>query len=150
VSRDVVDIDRGYAALIRTIRDGIDTSVEVGVADDGGSPDIVMIGMVHEFGSDDGHVPERSFLRSTMDENRPKYAALIETATERVLFHGAKPENAFAKVGRTVVFDVQRRISSGDIEPALAPETIARKGSDTPLLDTGRLRSAIVFEVKRG
>lgn len=142
-SSKVVDIDRGYDALMRDLAfQGM--HVEVGVRDDGRQPDLPMLAAVHEFGN--SHVPERSFLRATVDGNRARYGRLLREAAHKIVHRRAKPVNALSKVGRTVVFDVQRRISSR-IDPPNAPSTIAAKGSDVPLVDTGRLRASIDFEV---
>ena len=141
----VVDIDRGYSDLLQSLRSMTNVQVVVGVRSDGGSPDIADIAFWNEFGTDDGHVPERSFLRSTMDENRDAYARLMTAAVKKVT-KGAKTRNAYRVVGRRIVFDVQRKISHG-VAPPNAPSTIAKKGSATPLLDTGALRSAVDFEV---
>jgi hypothetical protein len=145
VSVKVKDTDRGYRDLLQSIRSMSNVQVVVGVKSDGGDPDIADIGFWNEFGTDDGHVPERSFLRSTLDENRTKYAGLMATAAKKVL-RGASIRNAYGLVGRRIVFDVQRRISSR-IDPPNAPSTIARKGSTVPLVDSGALRSAVDFEV---
>jgi len=42
---------------------------------------------------------------------------------------------------------IQQRISSG-IAPPNSPVTVARKGSATPLIDTGQLRSSIRSKVE--
>lgn len=141
----VVDIDRGYAELFQSLRSMSNVQVVVGVKSDGGDPDIADVAFWNEFGTDDGHVPERSFLRSTLDENRDKYAKLMSDAVRKVT-RGAKTLNAYRLVGRRIVFDVQRKISSG-VSPPNAPSTLARKRGTTPLVDTGALRSAVDFEV---
>ena len=42
---------------------------------------------------------------------------------------------------------IQRMIGS-NMPPGLKPKTIARKGSSKSLIDTGRMRQSIDFEVK--
>ena len=39
--------------------------------------------------------------------------------------------------------DIRRSITDGEVTPPLAPATIAKKGHDTPLLESGTLRKAI-------
>lgn len=159
MSRAVTDRDLGYRALMRRLGELRDISVSVGVrggqlaggavlVDGDDEDDIVEIAAVHEFGSRDGRIPERSFLRSTADENVRKYERLLERATERVVA-GAVPEFAFGLVGAVAVGDVQRKIAAG-VPPPNAPSTMQRKGSSTPLVDTGRLRQSIDYLVEVG
>lgn len=141
----VQDIDRGYDDMLATLRSMTGVQILVGVRPDGGDPDIAQIAEWQEFGTKDGHVPERSFLRATVDERKTLIANLLTDAVKKVV-RGAKPKNAYGQVGRRVVFEVQRRISSR-IDPPNAPSTIAKKGSDKPLIDTGHLHTSIDYEV---
>ena len=56
-------------------------------------------------------------------------------------------EQALNQVGAAVAGMVQAKIAS-NIPPALAPETIERKGSSVALIDTGQLRSSITWQVE--
>lgn len=150
----VVDRDRGYRRILRNLRrlSGVDAAVFVGIragvapAADGTS--MALIAAVNEFGSSDGHVPERSFLRSTIDENRPAYMKLLERATGRAVDKGrGAMKRELGLVGARVAADVQRKIVALK-DPANAPSTIAAKGSSNPLVDLGRLRQSISFEVR--
>lgn len=107
--------------------------------------DIVMRAMANEFGTQ--RIPERSFLRSTLDQNRDRYADILVEALERVP-DGESPERAMSRLGAIVVGDVQRKITEIRYPPN-APSTVKRKGSANPLIDTGQLRQAIDFRVRR-
>ena len=52
-------------------------------------------------------------------------------------------------LGQQCVGQIQERISEG-IDPPNAPSTIRQKGSSTPLIDTGALRSAVNYRVNPG
>jgi hypothetical protein len=54
---------------------------------------------------------------------------------------------ALDRLGAKFVGDIQRRIKA-HIPPPLQQSTIDRKGSSTPLIDTGVLWSSITHEVK--
>lgn len=151
----VTDKDLGYKRTMQALAvlsgQGEVPRVMVGVrgtappAEDG-TP-MVIIAATNEFGSSDGHVPERSFLRSTADENRERYALLIQRVVVRTL-DGHDLATELGRVGAIAVGDVQKKISTG---PFLvnAPSTIARKGKGKgPLIDTGRLRQSIDWEVR--
>lgn len=154
----VSDKDMGYRDLMKRLGGMHSTQVLVGVRStghelvisdegiSGESLDLAAIAEVNEFGSSDGHVPERSFLRSTIDQHRVQYGLLLEQAVERMI-DGAAPEVAYGRVGLAAVADVQRTIRSR-VPPPNAPSTIKRKGSDVPLIDTGRLIQSIDYTIE--
>lgn len=108
------------------------------------------IGVIHEFGSSDGRIPERSFIRATFAAKRAEYQALFRRFAEKGFKGPINWRQAFELVGMRVTADMKNRITSGDgIPPPLAPSTVARKGSDRPLVDTGQLVNAITYVVER-
>lgn len=114
------------------------------VRDDGLSN--ATIAAAHEFGVP-GHIPERSFLRSTLNENKDKATKLLIRELKGDISQGDFSGRAFAIVGENLSGEVKRKIQSG-IEPALDPETVRRKGSSKPLIDTGNLLQSITYEVR--
>lgn len=106
---------------------------------------------IHEFGAPRANVPERSFLRATADAKRLEWLALLERTLRLVTAGRLDLEAALGIVGQKAVADVVARIRRGaGIPPPLQPETIQRKGSDRPLVDTGRLVQSITYEVRKG
>jgi hypothetical protein len=118
-----------------------------------GSITVAELAAIHEFGLG---VPERSFLRSYFDANEALLTSAIVRLTKSLIdqvLKNKKPatvqqqSNVLNKLGLFIVGGIQARISAGEITPPLAESTIARKGSSTPLIDTGQLRSSISHEV---
>lgn len=161
---NLVDIDRGYRSAVEALerlhrasvggRGG--PGVFVGVRDNGDTDDdgtpLVLIAAVNEFGSVDGHVPERSYLRSTADAKRDEYAAAIVAIVDAAMKAPAGQSDrvvrrGLGRLGAKAVGDVKRTITALDT-PANAPSTIEKKGADNPLIDTGRLRQSIDFDVR--
>jgi hypothetical protein len=139
----VTDTDLGYREFMRAVSD-IDASfIDVGVR---GGGDVATYAAANEFGTADGHVPERSFLRSTLDEHREEYAEVVAKGLGRIIDGKSTPERELGRLGLRVVRDVQAKIVTS-VPPPNAPSTIARKGSSTTLIDTGRLRQSIDFEI---
>ena len=66
----VTDTGPGFGSLSEVLS-RVAIEVQVGIGAESGS-DLAMIAAVNEFGSDDGHTPERSYLRSTFDEHRER------------------------------------------------------------------------------
>lgn len=102
---------------------------------------------IHEFGTDDGHVPERAPIRKTMAKNGDSYGTMFEKAIKGVLEGKSDADIILNRIGAQVAGDVVGEIQAG-VEPGLAESTIKRKGSDKPLIDTGALVQSISYEVK--
>lgn len=151
--------DHGYNALRERLERMGRTRVRVGVLDDqpkkkrdGEEPSklsLIEVAAVHEFGAPAARIPQRSFVRATVDEKRAEIAADQERLAAAVLNGKIEPEAAAELLGARVQGLIQTRIAEG-IGPALAPATVSRKKSSKPLVDTGQLRSAITFRVEVG
>lgn len=102
---------------------------------------------VHEYGSKDGRIPERSFIRSTVDKNQKRYQKLLPKLGKKILEQKLSAKQAMTQLGEVVSGDMKETINAG-IEPGLKPTTIKRKGSSKPLIDTGRLKGSITHEVR--
>jgi hypothetical protein len=101
------------------------------------------IGERHEFGLG---VPERSFIRAWFDENKPEIERVLSSQLELSLKEGKSLDWALERVALWSQADIQRRIVAG-IAPDNHPMTIARKGSSTPLIDTGVLKASLLAYV---
>ena len=105
---------------------------------------------VHEYGTKDGRIPERSFLRSTFDEELPYYKRTVDRMGEEMpkamkkgILEAAFVEGELMLIGEEFRKDILDNINRG-IYPYLKPVTIKRKdGETTPLINSGQLRSAI-------
>ncbi len=122
-------------------------------ANEGGSPyedgetTVADIASAAEFGLGQ---PQRSWLRAWFDENLSEIESTLATQLRLALQEGQTFEWAAERTALWMQADIQKRITTG-LPPANHPETIARKGSSTPLIDTGLFRSSIVsyFEGRR-
>ena len=168
------DVDKGWSAialaaekLVRTKGKG--PVVDIGISD-GFGEDVLKYAFVHEFGSADGKIPQRSYVRATIDKNQAKYKALVESvgvAARTAMAIAAKSRsNVFEawertaktgldKIGRMVVADIRARIES-NIPPELKPATVARKqahGMKKPtiaLIGRGVLIKSVSHMVRSG
>ncbi len=93
-------------------------------------------------------IPSRPFMRSSFDENADKINEFIQSAFRRVVNGQLHPLQALHLVGQHFTGIIQRKIVKGPWAPN-APSTIRQKGSDRPLIDTGRLRQSIRHIVRR-
>ncbi len=116
---------------------------------------MIEIAAVHEFGSPKAGVPQRSFIRSAFDlDELRKVTAMVGS---RILIGRVSFRAALAVLGQWGVAQVQANIARG-IDPPLAAATLEkrrriqkrRKGRDIPLINTGRLRQSIAYEIVEG
>ena len=91
-------------------------------------------------------IPERSFLRSSHDENAEGIIRQSERALGQVVAGKMSVEQYLDMVGRDYVSMVKDFIVELD-SPPNHEYTIEQKGSDNPLIDTGGLLESISYRV---
>lgn len=143
------DVDRGYKKRVKLIRTMGDPEVTIGIheAEGGaqnGSATVLDIGIWNEFGT--SRIPPRSFIRAWFDENKEPIETMWKSAMRAVAKGKISKKDALDQFGLWCVGQIQARMAAG-VPPPNAPSTIARKGSSTPLIDTGVLRSSITHKV---
>lgn len=112
------------------------------------------IGFANEFGKMTGYprIPARSFIRTPLNlhfrEKLKEKESLTGKELEKAIRTG-QAEKFAQKVGMVAEETIQEAFEThgyGEWEPN-APRTIAEKGSDSPLIDTGQLRRSITSKV---
>lgn len=109
--------------------------------------DSLTVGAVAAFHELGLGVPERSWLRGWVDENHAMILDDMRRVQRQIILGKLTPDKAAEILGLKWQASIQERITRG-IDPPLEAETIARKGSSTPLIDTGQIRSAITYLVE--
>ena len=174
MSATVTDRDKGYAKLVQRVFDLSKSKprISVGIlagerktnpvgsapslaADEVHPPEegaptaepvtILQIGIWNEFGT--VNIPARSFVRAWFDESSGRMRAVLVPQMRHVVAGDITAEIALERVGLWAVGQMQFRIAQG-IDPENAQSTIDRKGSSTPLIDTGILRSSLSYRVE--
>ncbi len=136
-----------------------ESHVKVGIiaAEGGDAPaadgiTMIELAAIHEFGSPAAGIPQRSFMRSTFNRNdvRSEMGELTGKLVTKVI-HGMPLSRALGLVGAWGVDQIRQTIKNrqtqGPESQANRPATIRRKGSDLPLVDTGRLLGALSWLV---
>lgn len=143
--------DHGYAALIRSIEDAKAATITVGLHSEEGAASakggttVAEIATINEFGLG---VPARPAITGWFDEKTDAVEVLREQVASGVL-KGRPIGVSLDRVAQAWAGEVQAKIAGG-IPPPNAPSTIAKKGSSTPLIDTGQYRSSIRGRVSTG
>ncbi len=130
------------------------------------------LGFIHEYGSPANNIPARPFLMPGVRDGQEKFEPRLKKAAAAALNGNAEKMDAeMTAAGMIASTGVQRKINSGDFIP-LADATLearaarGRKGAKLelesrregnapgtafakPLIDTGQLRNAITFVVRK-
>ena len=73
------------------------------------------------------HIPARPFLRMSVDDNASKIKSFLQEKKKDL---------------------IQEKITDGSFAPNAA-STVKKKGSSKPLIDTGRMRQSVNYEIKQ-
>ena len=108
-----------------------------------GTP-VAAVAAWNEFGTET--IPERPFFRNALAESERSVGRILQAGLDtKKMVVG---ERLAGRVGAHVQGKIQDSITALK-EPPNAPETVRRKGSSDPLLDTGTLRNSVAWEVER-
>jgi hypothetical protein len=108
----------------------------------GGALNVAQVAFWNEFGT--VRAPPRPFFRTTIQKQSPTWGNRLGAAVKATNYDGQK---ALALLGQSMRDDVESSIAQW-ASPGNAPSTIARKGFDKPLVDTGVMQRAVDYEVK--
>lgn len=143
----------GLKALRQRMKDA-NKSVLVGVPvgakpEEDGTP-MAMIAAVHEFGSPEQNIPERSFLRGGIRRGMPKFSALNEKNLRAVVQGESTVSQAMGQLGALAAGEVKREFTTADFAPLKQSTIDARKrrfgkASSRPLIASGNLRQSITW-----
>lgn len=111
-----------------------------------GAP-LAVIAAVQEFGSADGRIPERSFLRVPLRQNMPEFVKVWRVLIPKVVSGELTMFQAMSQMGERAAGVSKESIADG-IAPANAAATVKRKGSSKPLIDDGTLIQSITYIVE--
>lgn len=151
---NVIDNDKGFRNLLFSLA-GVDgAEVRIGVFADkkasrteGELPNAV-VAAFHEFGTKD--LRKRPFLRPSIKQQQREIFVLAEKLAGLMYDGRMGAKRALDILGLKVSTGVKNYIREGKVRPKLKKSTIAAKGSDVPLLDTGQLINSITWKVVTG
>lgn len=143
----LVDKDHGWVDFEKSMKQAGDgVFADVGLFDDDMDPeDIYKKGLVNEFGDDSQNIPERSWIRSTFDENeKAMIAAIIQDIRKADDMDLPK---TIEELGDMMVLLFKRKVEHMR-SPPNAPATIRKKGFDDPLIETREMVESIAKRMK--
>jgi len=104
---------------------------------------VLDIAIWHEFGTESGSLPERSFIRSSFDNNRKKYEKLNKKLLERIYSGRMTVEKALDILGETILNDIKAFLKNNEVTPK-SLRAIAQNGKT--LVDTAQLMNSLTYK----
>lgn len=144
--------DTKLRAITKKIKEFGELELNIGFLDE----EIASRAVWQEFGTEatDTHpgIPQRSFLRSTMFEQRDKIVKLWAKESRRMIrLPAVSAVEAVSAVGVAIVKMVEHKIHrSRSWAKPNAASTIKRKGNDWPLHDTKEMAKSVRWTIKKG
>lgn len=113
---------------------------------------VIMVGFWNEFGSMDGVVPARPWLRTGAAENKDKWIDMARRIVKKCIEQGKDPLNHFALLGLQMERDIKASIDEGQWEPNQGQYAAwkAAHGKEKPLIVTGHLRASVRYVITSG
>ena len=163
-------IDRGWKQIQHDLKKIDKSYVKIGVISGGGNKkytdrssvpskggnnesggslkmDMAELATVHEFGNHSRRLPSRPFIRQAFDTKRSLINRYVDSLFNRIIKGNASVKGSLAKLGLFHQANTRKIFTQGSFQPN-KPATVKKKGSSRPLIDTGRLRQSIDYEVK--
>jgi hypothetical protein len=112
------------------------------------------IAYIMNAGSPAQNIPARPFMEPGIEAVEDRIAAAYKKGAQQLLDNpSADPNETHMKVGLIAQTSIQDKITDGPFTP-LAPSTIAARQAagrtrTTPLIDTGQLRRAITYVIRK-
>jgi hypothetical protein len=110
-----------------------------------GTP-VAYVATIHEHGS--GPIPARPFMRPAVAQYGPEWMDLLGQGAKAAMAGTVSPEAVLEAVTLRAAGDVGKAIRAVT-SPGLKPMTIARKGFEKPLIDTGQMFQSVTGKVER-
>lgn len=146
-TRHTTDRDLGLKRFIRQLQVAKVTEVVIGVQE-GSKADgqtIAEYAAYNEFGTE--NIPERSFMRSSFDENVSSIKNDMDRRYGQVMRGEISVRTALGLVGLRHQDQIKNKIDT-NIPPPNSPVTIAIKGSSHTLIDTGAMKNSIHYIIR--
>lgn len=100
------------------------------------------VAAIHEFGSKDGKIPKRSFMRSWLDKKKKEINKFKLKEYNKIIDCTSDIKMALMRLGEFAQGGIKETII--DLKsPPLNIKTIQKKKSSSPLIDTGRMLNSV-------
>lgn len=154
---EVIDRDLGWKRICQKVMFLDGRQVKAGVLETAGNEKngvpIVKVAKWNEYGTPSTSrrpwsVPARPFMAITFDEKRGWKTTVEGEIMTNIVSPKGGVTAMLGAIGKQMKTDIKNNIGVVGKYKPLAPSTVARKGHNIPLMDSGALYDAIDYEVK--
>lgn len=114
-----------------------------GKATEENGTDVCDVAAWNELGTE--NIPSRPFLRKSVDENEAKINSFMQSQ-KKDLLRGVPADQILKEIGIFQKDLIQEKITEGSYTPN-AESTVRKKGSNKPLIDSGRMRQSVNYVI---
>lgn len=141
----VIDEDHGYDQLMQKLEEleATPSNFYIGVFDS--DLEQVIKAGVHEFGAPNANIPSRKWLSSFFDEHSEEIADIYQEAVTYWFEVGGAKRDVFQVFSEEVLVLLQGYLETNPLSPDLKPGTWKEKKTDTMMIETSQMVSAIAI-----
>ncbi|MEE4127035.1 hypothetical protein [Pseudomonas viridiflava] len=142
---------RGFSNLARRIKTLAATKVKVGFFEgdvyDDGMP-VATVAAYNEFGT--SFHPERPFIRDTLQDRQTRKLLMkgLMAAARATVHNTGGARRILTALGKIVSEEI--KVTIANYPGNNSPRTIAAKGFDRPLYETGKMLESVKFKIGKG
>jgi hypothetical protein len=121
--------------------------VRVGFLENALYPDgtyVATVAAIQEWGAPSRHIPPRPFFRTMIAAQKDGWPAALD---KNLQAHDYDARTALSLMGEGIAGQLRQSIVDTN-DPPNAPSTIARKGHDKPLVDSGYMLQRVDYEIE--
>ncbi|MEY1087317.1 hypothetical protein AB7160_00470 [Morganella morganii] len=125
---------------------GTAVTLRAGILEEAKYPDgtqVAQVGYIQEYGAPEAKIPPRPFFRAVINEGKQVWPAILASGVEH---YQGDVKSALALLGEQIVGELSQSVRDWN-SPPNAPATIAKKGFNKPLIDTGQMANSFSYEV---
>lgn len=141
-------VDKGMKAYLKNVGEFMSYEISAGVnSEDSGAPDkngftMADKAIINEYGSRDGHIPERPVHRNTIDAEQKNMKRKIAQGAKKVAQRKVSALREANNIGQYYAGKLRDGVQKYNEVPN-APATVKKKGENNPLIDSGATVNAI-------
>ena len=139
----VIEIDHGAEKIsvnLQNLKNG-PTKAKVGFSGDNAAKAVF-----NEMGVASKNIPARPFMRTAFDEAKPRLLRERDKQAAAVVLKGKSQSAALKALGVILADEIKDQIE-GWTTPPNAPSTVAKKGFNDPLVETGDMSDDVTIEI---
>lgn len=149
-------IKPGREKLVKTVKSLVSSDVKVGYFADQGIhpeahmsyPELMYLQEVTGIQTRNGKVHRRVFELTMMIEGK-RLRNNVMASLQKILVRGGNPDSVKELFGKQASEAIKHNFGNTSLLPSNAPATIARKGRNSPLIETSSLQDKLTYRITK-